>query len=75
MPNRRAFLDGANRLLMQQSLDFEPLAVMLFDLDRFKAINDQFGHGTGDTVLQIFAATATRTLGSSPSISPATVDV
>jgi diguanylate cyclase (GGDEF)-like protein len=64
VPNRRAFLDGSKRLLAQQALDFEPLAVFLFDLDRFKAINDEFGHGTGDTVLQIFANAATRTLGS-----------
>jgi diguanylate cyclase (GGDEF)-like protein len=61
--NRRAFLDGAAALLVRQEIDREPLAMLLFDLDRFKQINDRFGHATGDTVLQCFAGTATKTLG------------
>jgi len=61
--NRRAFLDGAAGLLARQEADREPLAILLFDLDHFKQINDQLGHAVGDTVLQSFAGTATQTLG------------
>jgi diguanylate cyclase (GGDEF)-like protein len=63
VPNRRAFLEGINRLLARQSADRAPIAVILFDLDRFKDINDRLGHAVGDTVLQVFATTATRALG------------
>ncbi len=62
--NRRAFLDGATRLLVQQEVDSEPLAMVLFDLDRFKDINDCMGHAVGDRVLQTVAASTTATLGS-----------
>jgi diguanylate cyclase (GGDEF)-like protein len=61
--NRRAFLDTATKLLAEREIDPEPLAILLFDLDHFKQINDRFGHAVGDSVLQTFAATATATLG------------
>jgi len=62
LSNRRAFLGDAEEFMARTPRTGESLTVMLADLDRFKAVNDQFGHAIGDRVLQIFADTIARSL-------------
>ena len=53
--NRRAFFDRGGALLDWAVVERRPAALLLFDLDRFKEINDTAGHQTGDRVLQAFS--------------------
>ena len=52
--NRAAFLESAVRVLERCRRNGTPIAVMMFDLDRFKAVNDRFGHAVGDAVIRKF---------------------
>ncbi|MYM62962.1 sensor domain-containing diguanylate cyclase [Pseudomaricurvus sp. HS19] len=49
--NRRAFFRFGNLLLKQALRNPHPISVIMFDLDYFKRVNDQWGHATGDEVL------------------------
>lgn len=53
--NRRALDHQLKRLVAHARRSQEPLTAILIDLDKFKTINDQFGHAKGDEVLRKLA--------------------
>ncbi len=49
--NRRAFDAKLNEILAAKTRNRQSVSLLVFDLDHFKAINDTYGHETGDQVL------------------------
>jgi len=58
LPNRRFILQALAREVARADRDGSSLSVIMFDLDRFKSINDTYGHATGDAVLRRAASLA-----------------
>jgi len=60
--NRRYFQELAEKEIAQSRRYNRPLSLLMIDIDRFKSVNDNFGHAVGDLVLQEFVRMARETL-------------
>ncbi len=50
--NRRSFFERTDLAFAKALTESQPLSCIMIDIDRFKSINDNFGHTTGDQVIE-----------------------
>ena len=62
LPNRRLLSERLSLALAQCRRNNAMAALLIFDLDKFKLVNDSFGHAVGDTLLQEVAARSVATM-------------
>lgn len=63
LANRRRFFDLGTAIGHAAAARGEPVAVIMVDLDRFKAVNDHHGHAAGDEALRVAARAIQDRLG------------
>ncbi|MEB3830651.1 response regulator [Phormidium sp. CCY1219] len=62
--NRRKSTQELEKFLKQAATHDQPMCLAILDLDRFKWVNDRYGHATGDTMLRHFGKLLLRTFRS-----------
>ena len=60
--NRRSFYESSSPMIRYSRRENKKLAVLMIDIDKFKMINDVYGHSTGDEVIKAMAKRAESTL-------------
>lgn len=63
LPNRRFFIEQLALEVQRHQLEQQPIALLFVDVDRFKEINDSFGHSTGDLALVLVAKRLRQQIG------------
>ena len=60
--NRRRFFEKAGTLFPQDLRVYAPICLFMLDIDKFKIINDTFGHDMGDEVIKVLAEIVNKNL-------------
>jgi diguanylate cyclase (GGDEF)-like protein/PAS domain S-box-containing protein len=68
LTNRAGFLQKLHDTMLSHRENGDLMAVMYMDIDRFKPVNDTFGHSVGDSLLKAFSARLTHTMRASDTI-------
>ncbi|VAW91948.1 diguanylate cyclase/phosphodiesterase (GGDEF & EAL domains) with PAS/PAC sensor(s) [hydrothermal vent metagenome] len=68
LPNRMLFYDRLRQSLSRSKRSNQKIAVMFMDLDGFKQVNDEYGHGVGDELLQQVSQRVTAVLRESDTL-------
>lgn len=69
VPNRRLLMDRLEQAFRHADRQQSKVAVLMIDVDNFKTVNDNFGHGFGDMVLKTVAARLTASMRASDTLS------
>ena len=69
LPNRMLFHDRLTQAIIAAQRNSKSLAVLFLDVDHFKKVNDTFGHGGGDQLLQSIARRLVAAVRSSDTVS------
>lgn len=62
LPNRTLFYDRLAQAIKHANRNSKKFAVLYFDLNNFKPVNDQYGHALGDKLLQVIGDRLTRNM-------------
>lgn len=60
--NRRSFFESCGPMVSYNRREKKQLAVLMIDLDKFKLINDNYGHAIGDDIIRLMANATQNTL-------------